>query len=126
MSGIGFESGGLSLAHSLTRGLTAHPRTTGALHGEMVAFGTVVQVLAEGRPRGEAEDVAAFCRRCGLPATLADLGLSDPTEEDLRRIAGLTLAAPYIKHLPAALDEARLMALLLGPDLLSAGTSGRP
>lgn len=118
MSGLAFESGGLSLAHALTRGLTSHARTATALHGEMVAYGTIVQVLAEGRPEAEARGIARFCRDCGLPTTLAALGLADPAEQDLRALAGPTLAAPYLRHLPRALDEDGLAALLRAADRL--------
>lgn len=118
MSGLAFESGGLSLAHALTRGLTAHPRTATALHGEMVAYGTIVQVLAEQRPEDEVRDVVQFCSDCSLPTTLAALGLTDPTEADLRAIAGPTLGAPYLRHLPRPLGETDLVALLRAADLL--------
>uniref|UniRef100_UPI002FE393A9 glycerol dehydrogenase n=1 Tax=Noviherbaspirillum sp. TaxID=1926288 RepID=UPI002FE393A9 len=47
LSGLGFESGGLSLSHALTRGFTAHPQLGKYLHGELVGFGTIVQLIAE-------------------------------------------------------------------------------
>jgi glycerol dehydrogenase len=124
LSGLGFEAGGLSLAHSLTRGFSAHAETGGALHGELVAFGTVVQILAEGHPAEEAERIIAFCDGCGLPTTLAGLGLKAATDADLRAIAGPSLTAPYIRHLPVPLDEARLVALLREADAL--GSRPRP
>ncbi|WP_133772378.1 glycerol dehydrogenase [Enterovirga rhinocerotis] len=107
LSGLGFESGGLSLAHSLTRGLTAHPKLAGALHGELVAYGTLVQVAHEGMDEAGRADIAAFSRACGLPTRLADLGLAAPSDEDYAIIAGPTLAAPHMKHLsrPASLDS---------------------
>lgn len=107
LSGLGFESGGLSLAHSLTRGLTAHPKLAGALHGELVAYGTLVQVAHEGLAAAERADIAAFSAACGLPRRLADLGLNDPDPSDYATIAGPTLAAPHMKHLakPATQDS---------------------
>lgn len=99
LSGLGFESGGLSLAHSLTRGLTAHPGLAGALHGELVAYGTLVQLAHEGVDEAERNDVVAFARACGLPVRLADFGLGAPGRHDFEIIAGPTLAAPYMKHL---------------------------
>jgi glycerol dehydrogenase len=99
MSGLGFESGGLSLAHSLTRGLTAHPALAGALHGELVAYGTMLQIVYEGRGAEFCEDVAGFARDCGLPVSLKDLGIENPGDDDYSTIAGPTLAAPHMKHL---------------------------
>lgn len=49
LSGLGFESGGLSIAHSLTRGFSAIPSLNGALHGEQVAFGLLTQLCLEQR-----------------------------------------------------------------------------
>lgn len=107
LSGLGFESGGLSLAHSMTRGLTAHPKLAGALHGELVAYGTLVQVTHEGMDEAGRADIAAFSRACGLPTRLADLGLPNPSADDVATIVGPTLAAPHMKHLtaPATADS---------------------
>src|SRR5690606_33407810 len=44
MSGLGFESGGLSIAHALTRGLPHVPGVATALHGLQVAVGLLVQL----------------------------------------------------------------------------------
>ena len=47
LSGMGFENGGLSLAHSLTRGLMRARGARDALHGQHVAWATLVQRVAE-------------------------------------------------------------------------------
>jgi glycerol dehydrogenase len=49
LSGLGFENGGLSVAHGLTRGLSALPELHEALHGEEVAYGLLVQFVLENR-----------------------------------------------------------------------------
>ena len=112
MSGLGFESGGLSLAHSLTRGLTVHPRLAGALHGELVAYGTLVQVAHEGLGVDDRADIAAFLDACRLPRRLADLGLADPSPADYATIAGPTLAAPHMKHLSKPASEESIIHAL--------------
>lgn len=76
LSGLGFESGGLAVAHSVHNGLTAAPETHDRLHGEKVAFGTLVQLVLEGRDRETLEEALAFCVSVGLPVTLAELGLA--------------------------------------------------
>lgn len=83
LSGVGFESGGLSGAHSIHNGLTVLEETHHFLHGEKVAFGTVTQLALEQRPDDEIIDVIRFCRQVGLPTSLADLGLADVTDERL-------------------------------------------
>lgn len=85
LSGLGFESAGLAAAHAIHNGLTAVPATHARLHGEKVAFGTVAQLMLEAEAatettaraaaQAEAAACAGFCRRVGLPVTLADLGI---------------------------------------------------
>ena len=73
LSGVGFESGGLALAHAIANGLTILPECK-AMHGEAVAFGLVVQLRLERAP--ELDQVLEFCQRVGLPTTLEGLGLA--------------------------------------------------
>ena len=47
MSGLGFENGGLSVAHSLTRGLVKARGAKEAVHGDQVAYGLLVQLAFE-------------------------------------------------------------------------------
>lgn len=98
LSGLGFESGGLAIAHSVHNGLTAAPPTHAYLHGEKVAFGLLVQLVVEGRPTAEFEQVRAFCREVGLPTTLADIGLVDIDDAMISRIAELTVADGETAH----------------------------
>lgn len=39
-----------------------------------VAFGTLVQLVLEGRPEAELQAVLGFCIRVGLPVTLGQVG----------------------------------------------------
>lgn len=98
LSGLGFESGGLAIAHSVHNGLTSASATHSYLHGEKVAFGLLVQLVVEGRPASEFEQVRAFCHSVGLPTTLADIGLADADEATLRAIADLTVADGETAH----------------------------
>ncbi len=98
LSGLGFESGGLALAHSIHNGLTAAKETHDRLHGEKVAFGTLVQLVLEGRDQSDLDEVIDFCERVGLPVTLAQLGL-DPLPESLAlAIAARALAEGETSH----------------------------
>lgn len=119
LSGLGFEAGGLSLAHALTRGFTANAATGSAMHGEMVAYGTIVQLVHEGRPEADCRDLARFAAAIGLPVTLAALGLASPSEADLDAIIAPTLAAPHIRHLRKPIDRAILAGCFRSADALS-------
>lgn len=87
MSGVGFESGGLAAAHSIHDGLTRVEDTHDATHGEKVNVGTLAQLVLEGRETEEIYDLVDFSLDLGLPVTLADVGLGEPTDDQLRTIA---------------------------------------
>lgn len=103
MSGLAFESGGLSLAHSMTRGLSRVARYAGTLHGFQVAYATLIQVYLERRPDTEFRALIDFYARCGLPCSLAELGGS-PGHDDIRNIAAGTMTSPHINHFPHRLS----------------------
>lgn len=98
LSGLGFESGGLAIAHSVHNGLTAAAGTHAYLHGEKVAFGLLVQLVVEGRPAEEFEQVRSFCTTVGLPTTLAQIGLADLDEATLTLIAAGAVAEGETAH----------------------------
>jgi glycerol dehydrogenase len=118
LSGVGFESGGLSLAHALVRGFSAHPKIGGYLHGEAVAFGTVVQLVAEGRPDAEVAAHAALTRELGLPVTFKFFGVDPISGAELDEIARITCTAPYITHLSPAIDAGGVRRALERADLI--------
>lgn len=83
LSGIGFESVGLAAAHSIHGGLTELPETHGAMHGEKVAIGTLVQLIMENAPMKEMVQTLNYYKMTGLPTKLSDIGISEATEEKL-------------------------------------------
>jgi glycerol dehydrogenase len=111
MSGLAFENGGLSLAHSMTRGLMALPGTASALHGLHVAYGLLVQVTHEGR-QDVAAELRSFYRRVGLPSSLRQLGEA-PTEAVLRTLSTVTLTSPHLANCVPRPDVASLIAAIL-------------
>lgn len=93
LSGLGFESSGLAAAHAVHNGLTVLDETHHAYHGEKVAFGAFVQLVLENRPREVLEEFVHFCKEVGLPVTLADIGVTEVTEEKVTRVATATCVA---------------------------------
>jgi len=87
LSGIGFESSGLAAAHAIHDGFTVLEETHHAYHGEKVAFGTLAQLVLEDRPKNEILEVMDFCARVGLPLTLAQIGVKEPTPEKIGQVA---------------------------------------
>ena len=117
VSGVGFESGGLSLAHALIRGLTAIPRMSSMLHGELVAFGTLVQLVVEGHPEAAIADLLDTIGAVDLPMTLSQLGQSERlSDAELDLIASATLATNYSRHMTPPLTAERLISGLASAD----------
>lgn len=98
LSGLGFESGGLAGAHSVHNGLTVLESSRRRLHGQKVAFGTLTQLVMEGRSSAEIDQVLDFCLAVGLPVCLDDLGIHHPTREEIRKVAEATTAPGETIH----------------------------
>lgn len=110
MSGLAFENGGLSLAHSMTRGLMAVPGARDQLHGIQVAYGLLVQLVHEGD--GDAfREVGAFHHATGLPRSLAHLG-AEPAPAVLAAVAEGTLRAPHLANCVPAPDRSSIVAAM--------------
>jgi glycerol dehydrogenase len=56
-------------------------------HGELVAFGTLVQLILEDRPDAEVAEVIQFCVNVGLPVSFAELCESELTRDELMTVA---------------------------------------
>lgn len=98
MSGLGFESGGLSIAHAMTRGLSRVSGPKDAPHGFQVAYGLLVQLILERRDAAFFADMLGFYTLVGLPTSLADLGAADPSDALLEQIASPTMDAPHTRN----------------------------
>lgn len=119
LSGLGFESAGLAAAHSVHNGLTAAPETRPFLHGEKVAFGTLVQLVLEKQGRAAIEEVFRFCTAVGLPVTLAQVGLSDPAPPRIEAIAARAVApGESIHNEPFEVTQAMVSRAILEADAL--------
>lgn len=110
LSGLAFESGGLSLAHSLVRGFSLVPQLAGLLHGELVALGTLTQLAAGQRDAEEIAELRVFFERINLPTSFAALGVTE--EKDLTRIAEVSLTAPYAGNYLRPLEPHDLVAAM--------------
>lgn len=97
MSGLAFESGGLSVSHGMTRGLSLVPGVANALHGHQVAYGLLVQLVLENRDRAFMDDMYGFYRDARLPLKLADLGHDGKSNSDIDTIAQASADAAHMK-----------------------------
>ena len=87
------------LAHAIFYALTAFPELhleRDHLHGEVVGFGVLILLLADGQ-KEMFQKMLAFNRSVGLPTRLEDIGV---TEADLEKVLPKVLSMPDIAHNP--------------------------
>ena len=117
LSGIGFESGGLAAAHAIHNGFTVLEECHHLYHGEKVAFGTLTQLIMENVPVEELEEVVHFCVEMGLPVTLAQLGIQDPTPEKIMKVAEASCAeGETIYNMPFQVTPETVYAAIMAAD----------
>lgn len=125
LSGIGFESGGLAAAHAIHNGLTVLPETHSMNHGEKVAFGTLVQMVLEGKSPDEIDEVVQFCMEVGLPTTLEELGVHNPTETQLMEVAkAATVPGETIHNEPFKVTPELVYEAIVAADAIGGSYSG--
>lgn len=120
LSGVGFESNGLACAHSIYNSLTVLPKCHHMYHGELVAFGAIVQLVLEKRPDAEIIEAIYFCTSVGLPVTLSELSKSELTRDDIMKVAkmacspGSFMDSEPFPVTPEMIFEALMVADALG------------
>lgn len=117
LSGVGADNGGLAVAHSVYNGFTALEECEKTMHGSLVAFGTIAQLILEGAPKDELDTVMKFCKSVGLPITLKEVGVSDNARV---LVAARKACAPgeTIHNMPGDVTPEQLYDALLAADLL--------
>ncbi len=84
-SGVAFENTSLACAHAINNYLSVCFDTT-AMHGEKVAYGLLVQLVMENN-LAEFEKLYAFFQDIGLPINLRQLGASNNSPRNLKKLA---------------------------------------
>jgi glycerol dehydrogenase-like iron-containing ADH family enzyme len=122
IGGVGGAQCRTVAAHAVHNGLTQLPASHGVLHGEKVAYGILVQLRLE--EMGAKSPLAATARQqliqfydaVGLPKTLADLGLSEMSLNQLQQAAEFACRqGSDIHHLPFTVAPDVLMAAMVSP-----------
>lgn len=126
LSGIGFESNGVSAAHAIYDGFMEVPGAHDKYHGEWVAFGTIVLLVLENRPQEEIAEVVNFCLSVGLPTTLDELGMKDLTRDELFKVAQAASAPKRsIHNEPFVVIAEEVMAAILVADSIGQRYKGK-
>jgi glycerol dehydrogenase len=126
LSGVGFESGGLSIAHAMAAGFTVIPTLRrDFLHGELVGIGLVAQLILE-REWDEARKVLSFLKNVGLPTTLDQLQLN--IQRDAKALLEAMTAAmkePFANTEPFDVTPESLFSALVQVDRLAGESFSR-
>ena len=113
ISGLGGPSFRTAVAHGLLYGMTVFPQVHQNLHGEIVAFGIIVQLCLE-KSEGELRMLIPFFSQLGLPLTLEELGLINLENslfwEGLRRASA---KGSSVHNMPFPVDEKKLYHAIL-------------
>ncbi len=107
LSGLGFENCGLSAAHAVAHGFD-HVREffdRPPFHGEQSGFGTLTQLILEGRSPEFLDKIFGFCKAVGLPTTFEELCLKNPTDEVLEKVADAASKSQLIQSMAGARKE---------------------
>lgn len=116
LSGLAFESGGLSVPHALIRGLASVPELAGALHGEQVAYGLLVHLALSG-DAAPLDGLVPLYRLLGLPLALRDMGYPGDPADVIPQIARTAIArAAYIRNFAHEVTQERLEAALIATE----------
>ena len=111
LSGIGFESGGLAMAHPLALAYTRINRVhNNYLHGEIVAISTMAQLALE-----ESTDMhkSSLLCACWFTVHLGQLSMSPDNLDELDILAEVTMTNPNAHHMPIKLSHSLIKQSIL-------------
>jgi glycerol dehydrogenase len=91
ISGIGGEGCRAGVVHAVANGLTRLSNNHGFLHGELVAYGILVQLMLE-NDRKELKKIKGFFKKLGLPVSSKDMGLDIASSGMLKNVCNWTLS----------------------------------
>ncbi|MFQ6067836.1 MAG: iron-containing alcohol dehydrogenase family protein, partial [bacterium] len=116
VSGLGKGRCRSLAAHALNYGMTHLEETRGALHGERVAFGVIMQLILEQRDENEIEKLLLLYSALDLPLTLKELGLSTNQGKLTRLVKEICKKESRIHNLPFPINESMVQEALLKAD----------
>jgi glycerol dehydrogenase len=125
LSGMGFENCGLGAAHSISVGLGILQGAEHCLHGELVGFSTIVNIVLENYSKDKINEVMGFCSAVGLPITLEQLGIRDTSPTNLMKAAEVSLGkGSFMHNLSFEVTPQLVVGSIIGANAL--GVSFRP
>jgi glycerol dehydrogenase len=125
LSGLGGAAGGIAAAHAIYSGFTLIEEMRHSLHGELVAFGVLAQLVLENRDSHFITDLIRFYKRVGLPATLEQLGLKQLNMKKIEIAANKVCEkGSFIYNMPFKVDQPMVMEAIRKANDLAKDTKG--
>ena len=119
LSSIGFENCGLGAAHSFGVGIGTLEGTEDRLHGELVGFGVIADIILENYPEKEIDKIIRFCIDIGLPVTLAELGVADSGRDNILKAGKASFGAgAHMQNLAYDVTEENAADAIIAADSL--------
>ena len=116
LSGLGFINGGLAGSHGFHNGFSTIFSSRKYLHGEIIAFGLVCQLILENAPKEQLEEIMEFLFMTDLPLSLESIGI-ERTPENLESIVDhMFNHNALIHHEPMALNKEALKHVICAAD----------
>ena len=116
-SSVSWENCAIAAAHSMATGFTVLKETMPYLHGEMVGFFTLTQLVLENQPKELSDRIFKFCHSVGLPVTLAEIGLKDASKQLLMRgVEASSGKGAYVHNEPFTVTPQMLYEALIDTD----------
>jgi glycerol dehydrogenase len=119
LSSVGFENCGAGAAHSISVGLGTLEGAENCLHGELVGFGTVANLVLENYPKEEINRVIRFCSSVGLPVLLTQLGIRDTSRPNLMKAGQIAFGeGSFMKNLSFEATPQLVVDSIIGANAL--------
>lgn len=100
VSGYGGDDCRTAGAHAIYSGLTIFPEVHQTYHGEIVAFGILAQLCMEKTSEDELKTLISYYKEIGLPFTLKQMGITNLTDSQWRRLGEITVTIEDMANMP--------------------------
>lgn len=118
IAGLAGEGNKLAAAHAVHNAFTRLPEHHRSLHGELVAFGVLVQVALAGADEATLSARIRWIESLGVTPTLSALGCR-AYHDDPRPVSAWLMAAPALRRAFPSVTEERLAGVILAVDALA-------
>jgi glycerol dehydrogenase len=119
MSGLAGNGTRIAASHPVHDALTLLEGAHQSLHGELVGFGILTEMVLDGRPDGEVQQTAQTFQALGQPVGLAGLGVAEALTTHADEVAERVLIDPFFQEVFTGVTAADVKQALAQADALA-------